>query len=96
MSLGFGVEGIGGWGTEKSEKEFQDPQDRKARGQRLLVSKHWPVAPWNCAAMIQEKADKDISNVGLVFFFFNPESRENARSGIKAPKRARRRRNNQN
>lgn len=42
--------------------------------------------------MIQEKADKDISSVG----FFNPESRENARSGIKAPKRARRRRNNQN
>lgn len=42
--------------------------------------------------MIQEKADKDISSVD----FFNPEPRENAWSGIKAPKRARRKRNNQN
>ena len=57
----------------------------------------WPEGsgPWLPALHSNDsgKADKDISSVG---FFFNPESRENARSGIKAPKRARRKRNNQN
>lgn len=51
----------------------QDPKDRKAQGQSLLVSKRWPVAPWSYAAMIQERADKDISNVGFFFLILSPE-----------------------
>lgn len=64
--------GIGG-SKRKSDKEFQDPKDRKAQGQSLLVSQHWPVAPWSYAAMIQERADKDISNVGFFFLILSPE-----------------------
>lgn len=74
-------------GQEDPDPELQDPEDRKPRRWSLLARRHWAMAPWSCTAMIQEKADKDISSVG---FFLNPESRENARSGIKAPKRARR------
>lgn len=95
LRLGFRVGGLRVGPQRKSDKQFQDPKDRKAWGQKLLVSKHWPVAPWSCAAVIQERADKGNSDV-RVFFFLNPESRENARSGIKAPKRAQRRRKNQN
>lgn len=69
MSLSIGVRGLGGKGAQrKSDKEFQDPKDRKAQGQDLLVSQCWPVAPWSYTAMIQERADKDISNVGFFFF----------------------------
>lgn len=59
LSLRFGVGGL---------VLSQDPKDRKAQGQSLLVSERWPVAPWSYAAMIQERADKDISNVGFFFF----------------------------
>lgn len=56
----------------------------------------WPEAvargSQRCTAMIQER----LTRILAVWVFFNPESRENARSGIKAPKRARRKRNYQN
>lgn len=69
LSLGFRVRGVGVGAQRKSDKQFQDPKDRKAWGQRLPVSKHWPMAPWRCAAVIQERADKGISDVRVFFFF---------------------------
>lgn len=60
-------------GNQGNAREPQDPKDRKAQGRSLPVRRHWPVAPWSGAAMIQEKADKDISSVGFFFLILSPE-----------------------